>query len=118
MTVQSAIASKLLKPAEVAELAGIPVATLTNLREKGKGPRYLRINEKCVRYTPADIDAWLQSIGEGGPEKHHGNQKTSGNLALSVPMARPHLLRNNRLGGHRTKSQSSEGSGSPRTREA
>jgi len=49
---------ELLHAADVAELLGIPVATLANWRASGKGPPYLRVG-RHVRYRAIDVEAWI-----------------------------------------------------------
>ena len=48
----------LLHADDVAELLGIPVATLANWRASGKGPPYLRVG-RHVRYRNVDVEAWI-----------------------------------------------------------
>jgi excisionase family DNA binding protein len=49
---------KLMTLAEVAEMLGVPVATLYQWRYHGTGPRGIRVG-RHVRYRAADVDAWL-----------------------------------------------------------
>jgi predicted DNA-binding transcriptional regulator AlpA len=48
----------LLHPIDVAELLGVPVATLANWRSLGKGPPFLRVG-RHVRYRAGDVDGWI-----------------------------------------------------------
>ena len=48
----------LLHPVDVAEVLGVPVATLGNWRSLRKGPPFLRVG-RHVRYRPGDVDAWI-----------------------------------------------------------
>ena len=50
---------KLLTLAEVAEMLGVPVATLYQWRYHGTGPVGIRVG-RHVRYRTADVDAWLE----------------------------------------------------------
>jgi predicted DNA-binding transcriptional regulator AlpA len=104
--VKREMSQQLLTPEQLAKMAQVTIGTLAALRSSGKGPHYLRLNGKCVRYALADVEAWLQSIRERDP---NGNSKAEREMALPVSMARPIVFRNNRLGGHRTKSESREG---------
>lgn len=52
------VVEALFRPTEVAELLGVPVATLANWRCAGKGPPFLKIG-RHVRYRPGDVDAWI-----------------------------------------------------------
>ncbi len=49
---------ELLHAADVAELLGIPVATLANWRASGKGPPYLQVG-RHVRYRTVDVETWI-----------------------------------------------------------
>ena len=51
---------KLLQGEDVAELLGVPVATLANWRASGKGPPYLRVG-RHVRYRATDVETWIDS---------------------------------------------------------
>jgi excisionase family DNA binding protein len=50
---------RLMDVAEVAELLGVPVATLYRWRYLGQGPRGYRIG-RHVRYSRAAVAAWLE----------------------------------------------------------
>lgn len=52
----------LLPPAAVADLLGLSPRTLEDWRSDDRGPRYIRISHRVVRYCAADIDAWIQSL--------------------------------------------------------
>lgn len=52
---------KLLTPQEVAPMLGITVGALAQLRYAGKGPAYKRLSPRAIRYTEADVDAWVES---------------------------------------------------------
>lgn len=51
---------------EVAELSGISAVTLRRWRAEGKGPKFVRIGERAIRYRRADVLAWLDSLDSGG----------------------------------------------------
>ncbi len=51
---------KLLKPEEVSELTGIPLATLAQWRYRKHGMAYLRVG-RLVRYDAADVERYLQT---------------------------------------------------------
>ena len=44
---------------ELAELIGVPVATLNNWRSIGRGPRSFRLG-RAVRYLVTDVAAWIE----------------------------------------------------------
>ena len=53
---------KLLTSAEVAELLQVKSATLSDWRNQRVGPDFIRAgaNKKQIRYTFADIQAWIE----------------------------------------------------------
>lgn len=42
-----------------AEKLGVKIQTLRNWRHLGKGPTYLKVGERMVRYLDDDLDAFL-----------------------------------------------------------
>ena len=50
---------KLMSINEVAEILGIPAATLYGWRYKGEGPRGYRVG-RFVRYRRSAVEAWLE----------------------------------------------------------
>ena len=44
---------------ELAELIGVPVATLNNWRSIGRGPRSFRLG-RAVKYLVTDVAAWIE----------------------------------------------------------
>ncbi len=61
MEAQSAVAEpteSLIRPTDLAELLGVPVATLANWRCAGKGPPFLKVG-RYVRYRPRDVERWI-----------------------------------------------------------
>ena len=56
-----------LTPTEVEERYGITRSHLANLRFTGRGgPRYFKPTPKKVFYSPADIEAWIESSARYG----------------------------------------------------
>lgn len=51
---------RLLVPAEVASLLGLAVGTLENWRTKGRGPDYLKLAGRIVRYRPSDVSRYIE----------------------------------------------------------
>lgn len=51
----------LLNEQQAAEYLGLKPRTLQAWRTRGGGPIYLRISHRCVRYTMADLRAWLDT---------------------------------------------------------
>jgi hypothetical protein len=54
-----------LTPQEAADRLRMSVRGLEDLRSRGEGPSYSRVNYRIVRYRVADVDAWLLSHGGG-----------------------------------------------------
>ena len=54
------LTDRLLTLPEVAELLGIPVATLYLWRHRGEGPSGYRIG-RHVRYRRSSVEAWLET---------------------------------------------------------
>jgi excisionase family DNA binding protein len=61
------IVEKLLTTEEVAELTGFKRRTIEEWRRSGKGPRYVVIEHR-IRYRPADVEAWIDSMTVGVTE--------------------------------------------------
>jgi len=57
---------RLLTPGEVAEWVGMTTAALAQLRYLGNGPRYRKLTPKTVRYTSADVQAWIDASARQG----------------------------------------------------
>lgn len=51
-----------LNTEQAAAYTGLAVATLETLRSRGGGARFIRYGRKAVRYTIADLDAWMDSL--------------------------------------------------------
>jgi hypothetical protein len=47
-------------PEMIAEIYGVPVGTLANLRSQGRGPRFYRRGRRVI-YFFADVEKWLTS---------------------------------------------------------
>jgi excisionase family DNA binding protein len=57
------LSPSLLSPAQLAEELGVPITTLYNWRWRNLGPRSLKVG-RHIRYRRADIDQWLDSLGD------------------------------------------------------
>jgi len=44
----------------VAENLRVSVKTIQNWRQLGRGPRYIAISKRCIRYKPEDVQAWVE----------------------------------------------------------
>ena len=51
---------KLLTPPELADLLGIPEATLAQWRYRHVGPPYVKVG-RHIRYRVEDIEAWVEA---------------------------------------------------------
>ncbi len=51
--------SVLLTESEAARSLGFSSRTLQTWRSRGGGPPFIRISKRCVRYTQADLTAWI-----------------------------------------------------------
>ncbi|HTF68374.1 MAG TPA: helix-turn-helix domain-containing protein [Edaphobacter sp.] len=54
-----------LSDLEVEARLGVPRKTLQNWRVLGRGPRFRKFGSG-VRYSVADLDAWIESLPSGG----------------------------------------------------
>ncbi|MBP3984787.1 helix-turn-helix domain-containing protein [Pseudoxanthomonas helianthi] len=59
MTTDSQQADRPLTTKQAAEALNVTPHTLENWRHAGRGPRFIRYSRTCIRYRPADLDAWL-----------------------------------------------------------
>lgn len=50
----------LLMPNDVCKMLGITRATLQNWRNSKKGPPFVRLTEKNIRYAKADVTRWIE----------------------------------------------------------
>lgn len=55
------MAKALLSPKEAAEFLGIPEGTLAQWRSQRRGPPYIKLELRLVRYRATDLDVWLKS---------------------------------------------------------
>lgn len=55
------VATDLLTPSAAAEHLGIAHCTLAAWRQRGTGPSHLRLGYRTVRYSRAELDAWIAS---------------------------------------------------------
>lgn len=53
--------SKLMRTPEVAELLGVPEATLRYWRFRGEGPKSFTLGRKNVVYREDDVEAYLKT---------------------------------------------------------
>lgn len=53
-------------PAKVAAMLGLTPRALEYWRAKGKGPRWIRLGNRNIRYRRSDVRAWLNTRETGG----------------------------------------------------
>ena len=58
-------ALQLLNTEEASSLLGVNSMILETWRRKGAGPRFIRINSKCVRYRLGDLADFQEQHTEG-----------------------------------------------------
>ncbi len=65
-----------LRPKEAAIFMGVGVQTLNNWRSQKKGPKFVRIGRKCIRYEQEELIRFMEEhtvnpanskAGDGGP---------------------------------------------------
>lgn len=59
---------KLITQTEAAELLGVAPSTLNFWRATGRGPAFVRISARCVRYRPVDLSSFAEAHRVVGPE--------------------------------------------------
>lgn len=52
---------KALKPAAVAEWLEVTVGALAQMRYLGKGPKFVKIGGRSVRYMESDVLGWVEA---------------------------------------------------------
>jgi excisionase family DNA binding protein len=57
----------LMTEEQVAKLLTVSVSTVKRLRVSGKGPRYIRVSERVVRYRRKDVLDWMERGGAEEP---------------------------------------------------
>jgi len=55
----------LMNEKEAAKYLGLSARTLQNWRNRGDGPKFLRISRRAVRYRQEHLDDWLEGFVEG-----------------------------------------------------
>ena len=53
-----------IQPTDVAELTGLSIAALAQLRHRGQGPRYYKPTPRTVLYKRAEVLAWLEASAQ------------------------------------------------------
>lgn len=51
----------LLTPAQVAQMTGLTIGALAQLRYIGRGPDFYRLGPRTIRYGRSTVQAWVES---------------------------------------------------------
>lgn len=54
----------LLTPEEAAHFLNVKARTLEKWRQKRTGPSFHRLGSRCIRYSPKDLQEWLEGISD------------------------------------------------------
>ena len=57
---------ELLNEEQAAKVLNVAQRTLQAWRFQGKGPAFVRISSRCIRYRRPDLEAWIDSHLTGG----------------------------------------------------
>jgi predicted DNA-binding transcriptional regulator AlpA len=60
MNKNTSVERKMLSPAEVEAIFGIPRGSLANLRWDKRGPRYFKVGARKVMYRVEDVQDWVE----------------------------------------------------------
>lgn len=52
----------LIKEGEVAKMLGFSARTLQKWRHEGRGPTFVSISDRCVRYRRQDLTTWIEGL--------------------------------------------------------
>jgi predicted DNA-binding transcriptional regulator AlpA len=71
-SVTCAMNKTLLSPKEAAEFLGVPESTLAQWRSQRRGPPYIKLELRLVRYRQSDLETYLgQHLVETEVDKAH-----------------------------------------------
>lgn len=96
--------SPLATPQQLAERCQVTQRMLAFWRNRGDGPRFLRMPKGVIRYRLADIEAWEQSIREGPPAPR---------IIPAAGIQGTLIKRASRFGGYQTKRDRREAAARP-----
>jgi len=66
------VGTKLLTPREAAEILGVPEGTLAQWRSQRRGPPYIKLEGRLVRYRTSDLEEWVsRQVVETEVDKCH-----------------------------------------------
>lgn len=49
----------MLTPTETAEILGVPEGTLAQWRSQGRGPAYVKLENRLIRYRQRDLEKYV-----------------------------------------------------------
>ncbi len=55
------MSQEIMSPLEVSELLGVSTGSLAQMRYMHRGPDYIRVSGRRIRYQRSDVDEWLRS---------------------------------------------------------
>jgi predicted DNA-binding transcriptional regulator AlpA len=61
--------NRLLRPRQAATLLGVTTRALDAWRYQGRGPQFVRVSQRCVRYRRRDLLDWMRSRLDGPTRK-------------------------------------------------
>jgi predicted DNA-binding transcriptional regulator AlpA len=72
-TAPAPLPSRLYSPGEAALFLGVSMQTLAHWRCKGRGPRFVSLSARCIRYPESALCEWVEkrtqdSTAENGRE--------------------------------------------------
>ncbi len=68
-----------------AEFLGLSTRTMQGLRQKGSGPRYVALSQRCVRYRRSDLVQWCdQHLRNSTSDARVNAPKSSGTAVVDV----------------------------------
>ena len=53
---------ELIRQAPAAEFAGLKPRGLEAMRQRGDGPKFVRVSSRCIRYRRIDLREWSESL--------------------------------------------------------
>jgi len=54
---------------DLAKMLDVSPRTIRRWRRNGTGPRYIKINDRVVRYHEIDVEDWLDNMASIAPSK-------------------------------------------------
>jgi excisionase family DNA binding protein len=68
-------APRLLTPKEAADLLGVPEGTLAQWRSQRRGPSYIKLEGRLVRYRASDLENYLSRHAVETELDHHNSSR-------------------------------------------